>query len=258
MKIIGFFVFIVLAIPFGGLLFRSFIVSNPVSTESDDYYYNPFSKAVYYSQMGNWFELSFQNLPGVFKNKLLTHVQKQILIFDNHFYLSGNELQTVRVDSGIRWELPYIFSSNTIYFVEDSWSPKVVTLEHAEMTSFQILSRFFAKDRQKVYLSGRPIQGAEPATFAVLPDSERAYDEKTLYIRATDRAGKELLLKIDHQGTAVQDLGPVLTDGKSIFYVNYRANQIEKKPVQNLSTVRALDTGFTYDGIEVNWKDLVE
>ncbi|MCV7419017.1 DKNYY domain-containing protein [Mycobacterium yunnanensis] len=118
----------------------------------------------------------------------------------------------------------YHVRGNSVFFLQ-AFPGRAVQVDGADAGSFQPLDRTFAKDRATVYVDGRELPDADPATFELLGRPDFAKDDARVYQRDTvlsdDPANFELLdgnLTKDSAAVYWSD-GRVLSDDPAHFAI---------------------------------------
>ncbi|MGH3643213.1 MAG: DKNYY domain-containing protein [Mycobacterium sp.] len=103
----------------------------------------------------------------------------------------------------------YHVHENRVYYLQ-AFPGKAAQIDGADAASFQVLDRTFAKDRSTVYVDGRALPDADPASFVLLGRPDFARDRDHVYQRdrvlSDDPAHFELLG------------GNLAKDGKAVYW----------------------------------------
>lgn len=139
---------------------------------------------------------------GVYKNKLsgTDHFTKNREAFINNSQggMSQNDrgktfdkLVALGADGATMQYVPdsseYVRDARTVYWIFPQWEPGAQRkVEGADPDSFAVLSgsgRMIARDRAHVYITGDPIEGADPKTFAGVGHSAYYHDSQSVFYK---------------------------------------------------------------------------
>jgi len=151
----------------------------------------------------------------------------------------------------------YHVRGTSVYYL-NPFPGNAFVIQDADPASFEILDRMYARDRERVYLDGRPLPEADPGTFEVLGRPGLARDGRRVYQRdqviSTDPAGFALLpggLARD-DGHVYWSDGSVLSDDPSHFTIlSDRRDYLYAKDRRAVYVNGNIVTGAVPDGFRV-------
>ncbi|MCP9271380.1 DKNYY domain-containing protein [Mycolicibacterium arenosum] len=76
----------------------------------------------------------------------------------------------------------YHVRGDTVYYLR-AFPGAADEMQGVDVNSFEVLDRTYAKDAAQVYLDGRPLADADPATFVLLDRPNHAKDARYVYAR---------------------------------------------------------------------------
>ena len=167
----------------------------------------------------------------------------------------------------------YHVRDGAVYYL-NAFPGKAFAVDGADAGSFEVLDRSFARDRHAVYLDGRSLADADPATFRLLDRSGYAADAHRVYLRdqviSTDPEHFELLDgDLSRDGVAVYwPDGSVLSDDPEHFAVISNTNHylftrdsdrvhVNGNPVAGADprTFRVIGGAYAVDGVRAFYFD---
>ncbi len=151
----------------------------------------------------------------------------------------------------------YHVKGDTVYFLQ-AFPGKAAQIDGADTASFKTLDRTFAKDASTVYVDGRPLTDADPASFVLLDRPDFAKDGDHVYQRdkvfSDDPAHFQLLGgNLAKDGGAVYWLdgrvlkGGYARDDSGIFYFTDRVVDADAPSFE------VLDGSFARDARHAYW-----
>lgn len=237
-----------------GILIPTWVVNNPLGQDSEDYYFNPITKNVFHSPMGNWFSLGYSQVSGISKDSKIHFLNRKVLAADEKIYIEGEMLTMVYVHD-FKWIPPYHIINNKKVYLKKDYKPEIEIID-ADSNTFTTLKAFgFAKDANHVYYLSNKIKEADVKTFQMGKDSYTVgWDIHQVFFRAPkskENPDDDVIYSMPHSGS-ISELDDLIFDSKFIYFFDYRNYKIRKEPYQNIKTVKKVELGIEIDGRSIS------
>lgn len=157
-------------------------------------------------------------------SKIMTFGKISNLAHDAHdYYKDYKPLHVVNMGSFRQIDDNWALDSLQIYYLDDLTNEEIKAVSVADYRTFKALNEFYAIDSKCVYYKNNRVEGADPASFAVLKgESHYGKDRHRVYCKAFGSAIRDLST-LRHKNMEDGLCYAFHTDGKTVYNPELRA-----------------------------------